>query len=114
MIELKLHEPPVTHEPGDCPGGCEEIKITERRLNEGAKRMTSIEGTMAELGKKLDDHMSTSSETNATVLEVLDILHAGKGFFKTLGYIATAIQWTAGFVAPVLGLWYMLKDSGHK
>ena len=102
------------HAPGDCPGGCEEIKVTNRRLNDGTKRMSSIEGAMAELNKKLDDHMSTSAETNATVLEVLDILHAGKGFFKILGYMATGIKWTAGFIAPVLGLWYMLKDGPHK
>ena len=86
----------------------------ERRLALGATRMTSIEGTLSALGKKLDDHMATSVETNTTVSEVLDILHAGKGFFRILGYVATAIKWTAALVAPVVGLWLALKEVPHK
>ena len=94
-----------------CPvGGCTEINIVDRRLNDGATRMGSIEAALVALGQKLDHHVATSTETNATVIEVLDILHAARGFFKILGYIATAIKWTAGLAAPVLGLWYVIKD----
>ena len=94
-----------------CPvGGCTEIRQINRRLDDGATRMGSIEAALDGMGTKLDNHIETSTDTNATVTEVLEILHAGRGFFKILGYIATAIKWTAGLAAPVIGLWYVLKD----
>ncbi len=102
---------PHPHPVGEpCPGGCEDIKTVDRRLNDGSKRMSAIEESLLLLGAKLDNHMATSVETNATVIEMLAILHAGKGFFKILGYIATAIKWAAGLAAPVIVLYLSIRD----
>ena len=113
MTDVQLHEP------GACPGGCEDIKIVDRRHNEGAKRMSSIESVLATLKQRLDDHdekitgVHTDLKQNcADTSEVLDIIKAGKGFFKVLGYIATAIKWTAAFAAPVIALIYTIKTGG--
>jgi hypothetical protein len=103
---------PHTHSPGDCPGGCDDIKQVEKELAEGAIRMTNIEESLDSLAGKFDDHIRVSNETNTLVTEVLDILHAGRGFFKIVGYIATGIKWTAAFVAPLVALYYTLKSGG--
>lgn len=88
------------HGPGDCPGGCEEILSVEQRLQAGDERMDRIEADV--------------KETRDGVTELLDILHNAKGFFKSLGYIATALKWTAGLAAPLIGLWYVIKEGVHK
>ena len=106
MTDVQLHEP------GACPGGCEEIQTVEQRLDDAAIRMAKIEASLTQFGEKLDAHTRMSAETNSTVSEVLEILHAGKGFFKVLGYIATAIKWTAAFAAPVIALIYTIKTGG--
>jgi hypothetical protein len=105
--ELMSNTPPI-----HAPGGCEKIKTVEQRLDIGSERMNSIEDSLNNLGTKFDDHIKLSSETNGLVNEVLGILHAGKGFFKIMGYIATGIKWTAAFVAPVLALIYTIKGGG--
>ena len=72
--------------------------------------MNSFEASIASLASKLDLHITTSQETNTSVLEVLSILQAGKGFFRIMGYFATAIKWTAGLAAPLIALWLTLKE----
>ena len=74
--------------------------------------MANIEASLSQLSEKLDEHTRMSADTNSSVSEVLEILHAGKGFFKVLGYIATAIKWTAAFAAPVIALIYTIKTGG--
>ena len=106
MTDVQLHEP------GACPGGCGEIQTVEQRIDDGAIRMANIEASLSQLSEKLDEHTRMSADTNSTVSEVLEILHAGKGFFKVLGYIATAIKWTAAFAAPVIALIYTIKTGG--
>ena len=100
------------HAAGDCTGGCEDVKQIELGLEQGATRMTSIEDSLSDLATKLDNHIKLSNETNGLVAEVLDILHAGKGFFRIVGYIATGIKWTAAVIAPVIALIYTLKNGG--
>ena len=80
------------------PGGCEDIKTVDQRLDEGDCRMTRIEADL--------------KTTKDGVAELLEILQNARGFFRSLGYIATAIKWTAGLAAPLIGLWYVIKD-GH-
>ena len=81
-----------------CPGGCEDIKTVDQRLDDGDARMTRIEADL--------------KTTKDGVEELLEILQNGKGFFKVLGYLATAIKWSAGLAAPLIGLWFVIKD-GH-
>lgn len=83
-----------------CPGGCEDIKTVDQRLDEGDCRMTRIEADL--------------KTTKDGVEELLEILQNGKGFFKVLGYLATAIKWSAGLAAPLIGLWFVIKDGAHK
>jgi hypothetical protein len=105
-----MSEPHPHTDKEPCPGGCEDIKDVDAKFDAGTKRMTDIEASLTELGAKFDLHIATSQATNATVLEVLDILHAGKGFFRVLGYIATGIKWIAGLAAPIIGLYIAMKD----
>jgi len=76
------------------------LRTVEQRLDDGDERMTRIE--------------SSVHEVKEGIAELLDILHNGKGFFKVLGYFATAIKWTAGLAGPMIGLWYVIKDASHK
>lgn len=101
------------HAPGDCPEGCDEIRTVERRLDDGSQRMSSIEAELALLNEKLDKHMATSTETNATVTEVLSIIQAAKGFFRVAGWVFEAMKWTAGVVVALGSVWYMIKEH-HK
>ena len=96
----------------DCSGDCSQIKQVEKELTDGTVRITNIEGSIEDLAKKLDAHLRVSHETNGLVAEVLDILHASKGFFHIVGYIATGIKWTATVVAPVVALIYTFKSGG--
>lgn len=86
------------HQPGDCPGGCEEIKSVEERLHDGSERMDRIEA-------KLDT-------TCSDIAEVLDILRLGKSFFRVVGYVGTLIKWTAAVIAPLLAIIYTVKGGG--
>ena len=83
-----------------CPGGCDDIKTVDQRLDEGDCRMTRIEADL--------------KTTKDGVEELLEILQNARGFFRSLGYIATAIKWSAGLAAPVIGLWYAIKEGLHK
>ena len=86
------------HYPG---GGClaiDEIKAEmDTRFGSGKDRMDGMETLM----KK------NNEDTN----EVLEIVRMGKGFFRVLGLIGTAIKWAVGIVAPVVALYYAIKGG---
>lgn len=106
MPEAQVLEMPVQD-------GSELGRITaiERRLEQGSSRMTGLESSIKLFGDKLDNHIATSQSTNSAVAEVLEILHAGKGFFKVVGYLGHAIKWVAAIAAPVLATWYAWKGG---
>lgn len=87
------------HTPYDaCPGGCEDIKAVEQRLNDGHLRMDRIES-------KLD-------ATCAEISEVLDIIRTGKSFFKAIGYFGSFVKWCMVIGAPIVTFYFALKNGG--
>lgn len=74
-----------------------------------------VDGMKIKLDENVKDvkAMKTSlSENNHNTKEVLDILHAGKGFFKVVGWIGGVIKWCFLLAAPAVTLWYALKQGG--
>jgi hypothetical protein len=86
------------HLPGECPGGCDDIKDVERRFKDGSDRMSRIESTL--------------DTTRADVAEVLDILRLGKSFFRILGIFGTLVKWGAAVLAPIVAIVYTVKSGG--
>jgi len=84
------HGDPGDHEPGACPGGCEEISEVQMRLTDGHERMCRIETQLS---------------------EVYEIVQMGKGFFKMLGIIATVLKWIAAIVGPFVAIYFAI--TGH-
>ena len=98
--ERRRHDDKLPH-PHDefeaCPGGCEDIKSVDQRLDDGDARMNRIE-------EKIN---ITASE----VAEVLDIIRMGKSFFKFAGYMGTFIQWVLVISAPAVALYFTIKNG---
>ena len=91
----KLPPHPAT-EP--CPGGCTDIDLINRRLDDGDGRMHRIE----ELIK------TNTSDTT----EVLEILKLGKSFFKMVGYFGAFVRWVAPIGAAIWSVYQLLKNGG--
>ena len=80
--------------PHECPA----VGEFDTRFRTGAERMKGLEA-------KID---SNSADTR----EVLNIQHAGKGFFKVVGWIGNIVKYCALVGAPVVAFWYTLKHGG--
>ena len=92
------------------------------------RAINDLEQRMLERSKIVDELKVTLDTTQADVTiikakldsnsgdtkEVLDILHAGKGFFRVVGWFGNAVKWCALVGAPVIAFWYTLKGGGHK
>lgn len=76
-------------EPSDCK------KAVHAALVCGQKRMDMIEG-------KLD-------ENTVLTQEVVEILRAGKGGLKVLGWIGTALKWGAGVAGAIYTIYCIWK-----
>ena len=119
MIDQQIYPP--DHAPGDCTGGCDDIKLAKRRLEKNGERMSSIEGAINVVHQRLAAHDEKIHEIHADILknnsetsEVLGIVQTGKGFFKALGWIAEAFKWVAGLALPVIGVYLAIKEGLHK
>lgn len=58
--------------------------------------------------KRLEDKLDSNSSLTS---ELLEIVKAGKGFFKVIGWIMTAIKWAAAIAIPIVGLIAVLKSG---
>ena len=84
-----------------CPGGCEDIKTVDQRLDEGDCRMTRIEADL--------------KTTKDGVEELLEILRNAKGFFKVANSFGKVLAWGLSIAAPAYALWYSITGGGpHK
>lgn len=70
----------------------------DTRFKTGTERMARLEA-------KIDGN-------SADTREVLDILHAGKGFFKVVGWMGNLVKYCALVGAPLIAFWYTLKHGG--
>ena len=77
---------------------CPAMDDLDARFLAGSERM-----------KRLEDKIDGNS---ADTKEVLDILHAGKGFFKVVGWIGNVVKWAAAIGAPLVAFWFALKHGG--
>lgn len=84
--------------PSAPDGSCDDLVAVYARLNAGDDRMTRIEG-------KIDNN-------NTDTAEILDILRLGKSFFRIIGYFGSFMKWFAAIAAPVIVLWYTVKNGG--
>ena len=94
--------------PDDCNGRMQAVSL---RLAEGDDRMKRIEAGQARLESALTSNTTQTQETYATVAEVLDILRAGKGFFKVLGWFMGAFKYILAFLAPIAAIYVAWKKS---
>jgi len=105
------------HTPADCVN----METVKDQFSRGAERMTRIEESIT----KVSDHQIESDksrarmeakidENTALTSDLLEIIKAGKGFFKTLGWLSDAAKWVAALAVPLVTLWYALKDGPHK
>ncbi len=92
------------------------------------RAINDLEARMVTRAKVVDELKITLDTTQADVLgiknqldknsadtkEVLDILHAGKGFFKVVGWCGGVIKWCLLLAAPAVTFYYALKGGGHK
>jgi len=74
------------------------VDSVNQRLDDGDERMTRIEA-------KLDDNSSDTAE-------MLDIIRLGKSFFRIIGGIGTFVKWAAAIAAPLVAIWYTIKNGG--
>lgn len=75
-----------------------------KRLQDGDDRMSRIELNQQRLEKKLDENTVATGE-------VLAILNAAKSFFRFTEITGNLIKWTAGVLAPVIALWYAIRNG---
>lgn len=103
------------------PADCRNMKLVEDRFQDGTARMERMEGSISQIVEhqvesdksriRLEAKMD---ENNLLTNELLDIIKAGKGFFKTLGWLTGAVKWVAALAVPLVTLWYAFKDGPHK
>ena len=106
------------HKPGDCTGGCDDARTFGRRLHDSGARMTGMEGELVKVHERLAIHDTKINQIHADILlnnsetsQVLDIVRAGKGFFRILDWLASIIKWTLALLAPAVAFWYSLKGG---
>jgi len=93
------------------PADCHKLLDVEGRLNTGAARMERIENSIADVGKKLDNHIETSRATNEGVTEILGVLSAAKGFFKVVGWVGFVAKWALALCIPILTFLHLIKGG---
>lgn len=81
------------HTQDDCPLSVR----TDRRFNDGERRMDRIEQSLHE-------------NTSATK-EVLEILQMGKGFFRTVYFLGNVLKWCAGVGVAAFAVWNAIKGK---
>lgn len=74
-------------------------------LREGKERMDKIDSNLEELRSEVE-----SMKDDVRIIR--EVLLAGKGFFRTAGWIANAFKWVGGMAVAALalfGLWEKFK-----
>lgn len=92
---------------------------TAKSINDLAESSKARAAVVDEMKVKLDETVKDVKEiklqlehNSGDTREVLDILHAGKGFFKVVGWFGNVAKWVALVGAPIVAFWYTLKGGG--
>lgn len=117
MTDTTLHPPdtqagiPVRHD----------RRKVDRAIQDLEDRMTARAVVVDEMRATLNENVTDVKaikkqlgENSSDTKEVLDILHAGKGFFKVVGWFGGVIKWCLLLAAPAVTFYYALKGGGHK
>lgn len=105
------------HTPEDCIN----MGTVKSQFDAGSERMMRIEDSLTRLSEhqiesdKARVRMESKLDTNTEITgQLLEIIQAGKGFFRTLGWLTDAAKWVAALAVPIVGLWYAIKEGVHK
>jgi len=79
----------------------------ETRLDEGGARMGRIEGLLSANTSEMTRNTSDTSE-------ILGIMRESQAAFKLIERVGSVLKWTVGLVAPVLALWWAIKEHVGK
>ncbi len=134
-IEIFPDRIPHPHGPGDCPGGCDEIKTVEgdickakqdidelnKRIQEGHDQMTRMDARFEETSSRIG-RMETALNANTRKLdintgettEILQILRDSKAFFRVAGAAGTAVKWALGLCTAIAAFWLTIKAGWHQ
>ena len=124
-----IPHPHTAYEP--CPGGCKDLDLVndtmsktkaevtklelrlqeshdqllrfETRLDEGSARMGRIEGMLSANTSEMTRNTSDTSE-------ILQIMRESQAAFKLIERVGSVLKWTVGILAPVLGLWWVIRE----
>ena len=112
MSDTTLHPPapiPVTHDRRKVDWVINDLEarmVTRAKIVDELKiTLDTTQADVTAIKIKLDQN---SGDTR----EVLDILHAGKGFFKVVGWFGGVAKWCLLLAAPAVTFWYALKGGG--
>ena len=67
---------------------------------------------VAEVDKRLDAQDAMLRENTTATMQLVDILKAGEGFFRVVGWGVSAAKWIASIVFAIASVWFLFKD--HK
>ena len=110
------------HTPADCfklLDVQDAMKGVNERLDKGHERMCDIESTIDEvkviIEKGAESHTwlrEKLAANNSETAELLEIIRAGKGFFKTVGVLGDVLKWVLGLGAAAGGAYLTWKSGG--
>ena len=99
----------------DLPDDPEAVHaVLLERINQHEKAIYELRKANAELrqANKRQDEKLDRIETNTSVL--IDIFKAGRGTFKTAGWIGKLLIWIGSLAGSIYALWYAIINWPHK
>ena len=88
------------------------INDLEQRMLERSKIVDELKVTLDNTQADVASIKAKLDQNSGDTKEVLDILHAGKGFFKVVGWLGNLAKYCALVGTPLVVFWYALKHGG--
>ncbi|MBP8285389.1 MAG: hypothetical protein KAX57_00965 [Rhodoferax sp.] len=104
----------INHPPGDCTGGCEEIKTVEQRLDDDAIRMDRIEANQALMVAKIDENTALTSSIDASTKSMVTAFQNLEGAFaviEKIGKLVKPLTYITVFIGSLAAAWHNLWPS---
>jgi hypothetical protein len=101
----------------------ETLTKMSQRLEDGSARMTRIEDSVTHVNNCIKANNDaalihrikfekTLEENTAATSEILEIISAAKGFFKTIGKLGDFLKWGLGIITAFVAFWLTIKNGG--